>query len=132
MGVILFLLSFIKKTGKFDGRETGLLGKRGYLKDKKIMMFVSSTKVKNNPISLFLFLKKTVQTTGPEFFTKQLGFDEFQVLTINHTYLKRELRSIRITDVELIDVDACGDTLSAEDLMIVENASPGNPVADIQ
>lgn len=107
----------LQASGKFRNNEKQLLASRGLMKNKAVMPFVATQ-------------KQAVEARGPVAFDRKLGFDEMDTLQTNMDFIRRELSSLKVTEVQLVEKDAIvpGERgFDAQDVTKAESAVPGHP-----
>ncbi|KAI9088330.1 hypothetical protein DFS34DRAFT_403140 [Phlyctochytrium arcticum] len=115
--VALLKETWDESTKTFNNTEKQLLISRGFMKNKQIMPFVAS-------------VKQNVEQLGPAAFDRKLKFDELAVLSQNRDYIKRELMTLKVNEVEIVEVDKVkrgGEDWKPEDVKKADMALPGAP-----
>ncbi|KAI9015178.1 hypothetical protein BC832DRAFT_194924 [Gaertneriomyces semiglobifer] len=100
---------------KFTNSEVQALSARGLMKNKAVMPFVKT-------------MKQAVEARGPVAFDRKLTFDELQTMKQNLDYIRRELASIKIQEVEVVmKEDVKEEGWEKDDLKKAEGSLPGAP-----
>jgi leucyl-tRNA synthetase len=101
------------ETTKTFVRDRELLGKRGLLKDKKVMPFVAD-------------VKKKAETMGAKALDRTLLFNESETLELNLDFIRREMANLKIAKVEVALKEKLEED-DSEDISKAQAAAPGAP-----